>query len=254
MVRSFLLNTFLALIAHISLAQTARETVSQSIEWMGVTSNIKIHKRINYVIEGQFRFARNFEPMQFQIRTGPDVVINKHWAFMPIAYVYIWNPLYGEQPNKFVNNEQRLYEQVVYKHALGRLSFNHRARLEQRYLQVHTDENGDIVDQGYDLYMNRFRYRFVVNIPINHAKMDPKTFYASVYDEFFFSWGDPVTFHKIDQNRIFAGLGYQVSKDFSFQGGFLYQMLVKANGAKQENNSGIQIQVNYNFDLTKKVD
>jgi predicted porin len=63
-----------------------------------------------------------------------------------------------------------------------------------------------------------------------------------------------VTFHKIDQNRVFAGVGYQVTKDFSFQGGFLYQMLVKANGAKQENNTGIQLQVNYNFDFTKKTD
>jgi hypothetical protein len=254
MIRSFALIFMLGVIAQTSLAQSTRETVSQSIEWMGLTTNIKVHKRLNYVLEGQFRFARNFEPMQFQIRTGPDVILNKHWAVMPVAYVYIWNPLYGEQPNKYVNNEHRIYEQVVYKHSIGRLSFNHRARLEQRFLQVHADQNGDVINLGYDLYMNRFRYRFVANIPINNSKMDTKTFYASVYDEFFFSWGDAVTFHKIDQNRIFFGLGYQVTKDVSFQGGYLYQMLVKANGAKQENNSGIQIQLTYNFDLTKKVD
>jgi hypothetical protein len=254
MIRSILFVLLLFYMSQLVKAQASRETVSQSIEWMAITSNVKVHKHLNYVLEGQFRFVSNLEPMQFQLRTGPDVILNKHWSFMPIAYVYVWNPQYGQQPNKYVNNEHRIYEQVVYKHSIGRLSFNHRARIEQRYLQVHADVNGDIVNQGYDLYMNRFRYRFVANIPINNSKMDPKTFYASVYDEFFFSWGDAVTFHKIDQNRIFAGVGYQFTKDFSFQGGFLYQMLVKANGAKQENNSGIQVQVNYNFDFTKKTD
>jgi hypothetical protein len=253
-IRSVLFALLTFFIVQSSVAQAPRETVSQSIEWMAMTSNIKVHKHLNFVIEGQFRFVSNFEPMQFQVRTGPDVIVNKHWSFMPLAYVYVWNPQYGQQPNKYVNNEHRIYEQVVYKHSIGRLHFSHRARLEQRFLQVHEDVNGEIVNEGYDLYTNRFRYRFAANIPINNSKMDPKTFYASVYDEFFFSWGDPVTFHKIDQNRIFAGIGYQVTKDFSFQGGFLYQMLVKANGAKQENNSGIQVQINYNIDLTKKVD
>ncbi len=36
------------------------------------------------------------------------------------------------------------------------------------------------------------------------------------------------------------------------QGGFLYQMLIKANGAMQENNMGFQLQLTYAIDLTLK--
>src|SRR3712207_9011964 len=60
------------------------------------------------------------------------------------------------------------------------------------------------------------------------------------YTTLFRSWGDHVTFHEPDQNRIFTGIGYQFNTDLSLQGGFLYQMLIKSNGAKQENNLGFR--------------
>jgi hypothetical protein len=34
--------------------------------------------------------------------------------------------------------------------------------------------------------------------------------------------------------------------------GFLYQMLIKENGAKQENNLGVQVMFTYNFTLNKE--
>jgi len=92
----------------------------------------------------------------------------------------------------------------------------------------------------------------MARVPLNHASIDPKTYFASLYDEVFMSSGKMVSFHEPDQNRIFAGLGYQVNKALSFQAGFLYQMLIKQpTGAKQENNVGFQVLVGYNIDLTK---
>ena len=234
-----------------SAQYSGREKVTQAVEWFAFTSNIKVHKKVSIMAEGQFRYAQAFEPMQFQLRTGVDYSFNKHFSVLQ-GYVYSWNPLYGKQPASFVNNEHRLFEQVVYKHQIGRLNISHRGRLEQRFIQVHENNNGEIINEGYDLFLNRARYRLMVNIPLNHAKMEPKTLYASVYDEVFFEWGDKVVNHKPDQNRLFAGLGYQVNKQFSFQGGFFYQNLVKLSGLKQENNVGFQMQVNYNIDLTRK--
>ena len=72
-----------------------------------------------------------------------------------------------------------------------------------------------------------------------------------MYDEVFVSWGEFVTYNQIDQNRIFVGVGYQFTKDFTIQSGPFWQLLVKANGAQQENNIGIGTWLTYNFDLTK---
>lgn len=235
------------------LAQPAnREIVNQSIEWAAITSNIIVSKKLTAIVEGQFRYARDFEPMQFQARTALEIKLNDHFSIVPVGYVYTWNHQYGKQPAIFENNEHRLWEQVSYAHSLGRIKFDHRLRLEQRFIQEHSVTNeGNLIDEGYGNKQNRLRYRFMARIPINNASLQPKTWFVALYDEAFLSWGKNVTFHEPDQNRIFGGLGYEFSKMITFQGGFFYQMQIKENGAKQENNVGFQIQLNYNLSLLK---
>lgn len=227
-----------------------REVVNQPIQWIAITTNLKFTPRTSLMLEGQFRQAKQFQPMQYQFRTGVEIAVSKHLFIVPVGYVYTWNHLYGKQPSSFENNEHRFWEQVSYKHHLGRLHFTHRLRLEQRFIQVHTRiSDNEIVNEGYDQYLNRLRYRIHATFPFKGDKVEPKSYFASVYDEAFLSWGKGVTFHEPDQNRIFAGLGYQFGEALSIQGGFLYQMLIKSNGARQENNVGALVQVNYNIDI-----
>lgn len=230
----------------------SRETVTQATEWFSTGSNIKFHKRITLFIEGNYRFVQSLDPAQFQIRTGLDFTINKHLSIMPFGFVYTWNPIYGKQPAAYVNNEYRFYEQVAYKHNLGRINVSHRLRLEQRYGQVHSNNNGEVVYEGYDNHANRLRYRLMFLIPITNVKMDPKTLFVSAFYEGFQSWGEFVTYHEPDQHRMFAGLGYQINSQVNIYAGPLYQLLIKANGTKQENNIGFLAHLTYNFDLTKK--
>ena len=230
-----------------------RDVVNQSIEWFSLTNNVKLTKRLTLILDSQIRFARDFEPLQDQARIGLDIKINDHLSIVPLAYVYTWNYRYGKQPASYANNEHRIWQQVMYKHNLWRLKVDHRVRVEQRFIQVHSrDINNDVIDEGYTNNQNRLRYRFMARLPLNHKALDPKTYFASVYDEAMLSWGKNVTFHEPDQNRIFAGLGYQFTPVLSLQGGFLYQMLIKSGGTKQENNVGFQLILNYAMDLTKK--
>ena len=60
-----------------------------------------------------------------------------------------------------------------------------------------------------------------------------------------------VTYDEPDQNRLFVGPGYQFTKKLAVQAGYFYQFLVKSNGAKQENNFGPLLQLNYNFDFRR---
>ncbi|HEY9008627.1 DUF2490 domain-containing protein [Ohtaekwangia sp.] len=244
----------LVIASQVSFAQPAeRKVVNQSIEWFSITTNLKVSKSFTWMLEGQFRQAQDFQPMQYQLRTGLDIAVSKHISIMPLGYVYTWNYRYGKQPLAYGNNEHRIYQQVTYKHNISRISISHRLRLEQRFIQVHTrDTENRLIDQGYDQKLNRLRYRFMATVPINHAKMEAKTYFASAYDEAFLSWGKGITFHEPDQNRLFIGGGYQFNSAFTLQGGFLYQMLIKANGTAQENNVGAQVMFTYNIDLTKK--
>ena len=237
--------------AQFSSAQ--QETVTQSAQWFAMQSLVKVSKNYSILAEGQFRFVNGMEPMQFQARTGLDVHVSKHFTFMPIAYVYTWNPIYGKQPATYSNNEHRTFQQVQYTHKIGIFNFGHRVRLEQRFIEVHSmNNNGEVVNEGYSQYQNRVRYRLQLQIPINNKEMAPGTFYASMYVELFNDFGKNVDDTNRDQNRLFLGAGYTFNKDCALQAGFLEQRIIKASGTKQENNVGFQIIMNYNFDLTKK--
>ncbi len=245
----FLLLIFSSCVVNVS---AQREKAEQSIEWFALVNNIKLNERFGLLAEGQFRFAGAFEPMQFQARTGLSVKVNDHFSYMPIGYVYTWNPIYGVQPATYSNNEHRIFEQAHYKHKVGVVHLDYRVRLEQRFLEVHENTNGEVVNKGYTLYMNRLRTRIAAQLPINHKAMDPKTVFASFYNEIFLDFGGDTIYTDPDQNRFFLGAGYNVNKAFSIQGGFLYQMLIKYTGTKQENNYGFQISLTHNIDLSQK--
>jgi hypothetical protein len=246
--------TFFSVFSIGLFAQPAdRQIVNQSLQWFSIASNIKLNNTVTVYVEGQFRYADNFDPMQYQARTALDITLNKHWSFVPLGYVYTWNYLYGKQPASFINNEHRVWQQLMYKHKFKTINLSHRFRVEERFIEIHTkDSEGVVLNQGYDNHQTRFRYRFMATMPLKGEKIEAKSFFAGVYDEVFVSRGKLVTFHEPDQNRIFAGLGYQFNSSFNILAGPLYQLLIKSNGAKQENNVGVQVMATYNFDLSKK--
>ncbi len=231
---------------------SSRDIVTQPTEWFALNSNIKLHKKFGFAFDGQFRFVQDFESAQHYVRNGLEIYVTPKLSIVPIGYMYVWNFQYGKQPSTYVNNEQRIWQQIIYRHNYKKLFFAHRFRFEERFIQKHhTETDGTVVNDGYDTYLNRIRYRLQVQIPLNKEKIEPGAWFVGIFDELFYSWGTPITFHKPDQNRIYTAIGYQFSKKFSIQGGAFYQMLIKKNGAQQENNIGTLIQVGYNLDFSK---
>lgn len=113
---------------------------------------------------------------------------------------------------------------------LGRLKFEHRYRIEQRW----TTALG---------YRNRFRYRINSVVPINHNKVEPGVFYGSAYDEIFLTNSNP----HLERNRVFGGAGYQVSKHFNAQLGYLYQTDYRLNYTHL-GKGYIQLSLNFEID------
>jgi hypothetical protein len=244
--------SYLAIAGHAQGQPAGRQIVKQSIQWGFISSTIKLKPNYSLFVEEQLGLVecRN---MQHVLRAGLEYAVTKKLSVMPFAYAYTWNYLYGKQPASFVNNERTLWQQVVYRQQISRAAVNHRLRFEERFIQTHSmGFNDEVVNNGFNNKQFRIRYRAFVNIPLNNKKIEPKTYYISIWDEIFMSWGKSVTFHKPDQNRVFIGPGYQFTKKLAIQGGFFSQMLIKSNGARQENNTGLLLQANYNFDLSKK--
>lgn len=233
-----------------------RQRVTQPIEWFAITSITKLTPKFGLTLDGQFRFAQSLNNMQDLLRFSLDYHHNAKWMFSPMGYARIFNYQYGEQPVAVVNNEHRLYQQIQFRHSKGKFFFVQRLRAEERFIQFHSGNAVDgFVNEGYgENFQFRMRHRALMTYAINHDKLTPGTWHAVAFAEAFMSWGDKtyVTYTgKVDQLRLFSGIGYQFNKAGNVQVGPYYQYLVKPRGDKQENNVGFLLQVNYNMDLSK---
>ena len=115
-------------------------------------------------------------------------------------------------------NEFRVWEQMTVNQFLTPLKFEHRYRVEQRWV------NGD--------YRNRFRYRLNMFVPLNNAKIVAKTWFLSIFDEVFFNNKAP----NFERNRVSAALGYQFDKKWILQAGWINQRNYTAATSSAKNN------------------
>ncbi|WP_374951277.1 DUF2490 domain-containing protein [Mucilaginibacter sp.] len=115
-------------------------------------------------------------------------------------------------------NEYRVWEQMTINQFLTPLKFEHRYRVEQRWVD--------------GLYRNRFRYRLNMFIPLNNTKIVARTWFLSVYDEVFFTNKTP----NFERNRLLAAIGYQFDKKWIAQAGWINQRNYTANTSSAKNN------------------
>ncbi len=130
------------------------------------------------------------------------------------AWVGNFNQAHTPPQSPFFD-ENRIYQQVNYKHAFGSVKFLSRTRLEERWIE-HAD--GTAV---------RFRQMFRVAVPIQVA---PEWAFVA-YDEIFMNL-NTVGSSKgkgpsagVDQNRFFLGINRTFSQYFNMDIGYQNQML-----------------------------
>ena len=192
----------------------------------------RINERWSIHAEAQYRsyeIAPNTE--QLLLRGGVNYHIG-NTAFASIGYANVTNYAYDKELMPGVQvSENRLWQQFLMRHSLGRVSFEHRYRLEQRWL------NGN-----QNVYLDRIRYLLRATIPLNKNKMEAKTVFVSFYDEVFIHFNDK----PFDRNRLYGAVGYQFTPLFNIQLGYLAQTV------NTTTKSYLQAAVFYNIDFRNK--
>ena len=192
--------------------------------WYMYFGTNKISETLSIHTEVQFRFYEttgNFN--QLLLRTG----INYHVASNAIAtlgYGYIGTDVtFLEFPNETDLKEHRIFQQFILKNKVGEFLFEHRYRLEQRFLDF-----GDDTETQH-----RARYRLQLTLPLTDI------FFINLYDEVFLNLQDAV----FGQNRLYAALGAHVTHNSSVQIGYL------KNHFEGINFDRLQIGIFFNPDL-----
>ena len=186
-----------------------------------VTDKLSIHT------EAQFRFyevASNFN--QLLLRTGLNYHINDN-AIATFGYAFIGTDnTYLEFPGEEDSQEHRIFQQFILKNEVGKVKFEHRYRLEQRFISTQFD----------DFTEHRARYRLQLTYPITEH------WFINAYDEVFINLQEPI----FGQNRLYGALGYKVNADLSLQLGYLKNHFTGINFDR------LQLAVFFNTDFRKK--
>lgn len=199
--------------------------------WTMYFGQIRFSDKWSGHYESQFRDYGVFdEPEQILLRAG----INYHAGsrFMLTAgYGRITNyhddEIFLEKP---LVSENRLWQQFLLKDKLGRFYFEHRYRVEQRWLSSYNNTS----------YKNRIRYLIRINVPLNKKELEQKALFLSFYDEVFLNFSAS----PYDRNRLYGAIGYQLTPSLNLQLGYLAQNVVNTKHY-------LQAAVFYNLDLRK---
>lgn len=171
-----------------------------------LNSNWNIHHEVQY---------RNYNAIgdleQLLLRTGLGYNLTENNNNLLLGYGYILSENYTDgSDEKTAVKEHRIFQQFITKQEVGTLKLSHRYRFEQRFVES-------------DFRM-RFRYFLALNLPLTKKQQLENTFYLSAYNEIFLNSESAV----FDRNRLYFGLGYQISKAIKAEVGYMNQYFEKS--------------------------
>ena len=203
--------------------------------WNVLTGKLTFNKKLFTMAEVQVRSQHMYKDFTYyEYKAGIGYNFPKSFsAMLAMGHYMTYDPLVaGDFKGSIQNNEFRIWEQFVLENNINRVKIEHRYRIEQRFTSTG--------------YKNRFRYRFNSIIPLNHKKIDPKTWFLSISNEVMINNESPY----LEQNRIFFGGGYELNKNITFLGGYINRF-DNAGGTNQTWKNYFQINAIFSFDEFK---
>lgn len=221
MIRKLAALFFILISGYVNAQQPGEDETGSWFMYFGTN---KISERFSIHSEAQFRFyetTNNFN--QMLLRTGLNYHIDPN-AIATAGYAFIdTDNSFFEFEGEINSKEHRIFEQFILKNKVWEFLFEHRYRLEQRFLDF-----GD-----YTETQHRARYRIQMTLPLTN------TFFLNFYDELFINLQDDL----FGQNRLYGALGLNVTENSSIQIGYLRNQFQNAVYDR------LQFAVFYNPDL-----
>lgn len=233
-VKSSITRTLMVILLSSGFSAFSQESTLPDLgNWTMFFGQIRFHDKWSIHAEAQHReYGIISEPEQILLRGG----INYHLGPNAVAtagYGRITNyPFDNEVFQEPSISENRGWQQILLKNSFGRYFFEHRYRLEQRWIESNNSKR----------YLDRMRYMVRVSIPISSKKIEKNSLFLSFYDEVFIH----LTSTPFDRNRLYGAIAYQIAPNANVQLGYLAQT------ANNNTKSYLQTAVNYTIDLRKK--
>ena len=206
--------------------EEVREPKDELGIWLMYFGRNRVADRSSIHSELQLRYWELFQNYnQLLVRVGYNFDIDpKNMASAGYTFIYT-SPF---EDSGVTTDEHQLWQQYLQRSSLGRVDFEHRFRLEERWI---------LGDATTDFLM-RIRYRIHLNVALGRPATSP--FFLSFYDEVMLNLHGGA----FDQNRLYGAFAYALDRSgSSVQLGYLL------NTFSGENRSRLQVAFFFNPDL-----
>ena len=141
--------------------------------------------------------------------------------------------------------EPRIWHEYIWTMPFERFRIYHRLRFEHRWKRK--------FDKGSEYkFGNRWRYKFLMKIPLNKPKLQPGTFYFSPDVELIMQTGSKITDNPVEDLRIFPTFAYIASPRTTYSAGLMYTTgQTSQSGFIYRERWIIRFNVYFNFDFRK---
>ena len=238
------------------LAQN-RISDNHSIAWAGVFTTLKFNNKWSWHAEFQYRRVDWIATAQQNLfRTGINYQPNKKILFR-VGYANAETFPYGQYPlnsmgKKF--SENRIFEMISISDKINRIDLTNRFMLEQRFVGKYSSTN--LTKEDEISYVNRIRYMFRMQFPLQKKVTSNHAPYLAIYDEIFIGFGKNLGENIFDQNRIGLLFGYKFNELIKIEGGYLSQIVQLGREVNNKNvfqyNGGVMLNTIWGFDLRSK--
>jgi hypothetical protein len=229
--RPFVIILIIICLSNIYISSNA-QTAHSLGNWNSVILKAKISQRWSLMGEGHIRSCTyGLKYDYFEVKTGVSYAFTKKLTGLFGAGFYNTDLPGGFFRTPAQQKELRTWFEIAYKQAYKRLKFDHRVRIEQRFIA----EN----------YKNRLRYLFGLTVPVNKAESIEKSIYIAVNDELWI----PQYGLFMEKNRLFAGAGYKMNDKVTWQIGCISDTDYKPGSHAVKN----YLQLSLIYDLSKLI-
>jgi hypothetical protein len=172
--------------------------------WLQYFGKNRFSDRSSFHSELQLRQWELFQNVnQFLVRVGYHFDIDPD-NMASAGYTFVDTSPFDD--SGLSTNEHQLWQQFLQRAKLGRVAFEHRFRVEERWILEAADTD----------FLMRLRYRILVNVALGRPATSP--FFLSFYDEVMVNLeGDA-----FDQNRLYGAFAYALDdRGSSVQVGYM---------------------------------
>jgi len=236
---------------------TTKTIVPQAQYWLRYYNKFQLSKK--WILHTEFEERRYINPSRAYQTMLPRVHIHyflgNGWEVL-LGYAHFTNTQAVNKPHQTPTlnvPEERPMIGFEYKQINKRFEFNHRYWLEERFQHNYTSVSAPTeLTKGYNFTL-RGRYRLQIQYAIIKKETAKGTLRFNASEEIFINFTKGAVINTFDQNRIFLGLNYGLTKSLILEAGWykIYQASATTVGQYYDRDA-LRVTLTHNIQLKKK--